>query len=632
MKRFILFLGGIVSMILAVLPSVSEAADRPHILWITSEDNGPHLGAYGDPYATTPNLDGLAARGMIYLNAWSTAPVCAPARTTIISGMYPTSTGSQHMRSMTRLPEGFRMYPQFLREAGYSCSNNSKEDYNLQKPGKVWDDSSNEGHWRNREPGQPFFAIFNFTTTHESQIRSRPHTKKHDPRKVSVPPYHPDTPETREDWAQYHDKMTEMDARAGELLKQLEEDGLAGDTIIFYYGDHGSGMPRSKRWLYNSGLRVPLIVYVPPKFAHLAPEGYVAGGSSRRLVGFIDLAPTVLSLVGIKPPDYHQGHAFMGPHATEAPEHLFGFRDRMDERYDLSRAVRDERYLFIRNYMPHRPQGQYLDYMFQTPTTRVWKEMYDAGKLEAPRTHFWEPKLVEELYDIENDPHQVHNLTGSPGHRPVLDRLRKAHRDHVLEVRDLGFLPESEIHTRAAEGTPYEYGQSRDYRLGRILDVAQVAASNDPGALGTLRRRLEDSDPAVRYWAVMGFLIRGEEAVGETRASLRLALEDDSPSVRVLAAEALGRHGNVVDLELSLKVLAAHADLRKDGLFVALLALNAIDGLGGKAAPIAGTIRELPTRDPVLDNRLSGYAQRLVEKILEDLAKLEAEKLEAEEN
>ncbi|MBZ0256690.1 sulfatase, partial [bacterium] len=338
-------------------PAHAADDDRPNILWITSEDNGPHMGCYGDSFADTPNLDSLAKKSVIYMNAWSTAPVCAPARTTIISGMYPPSTGSEHMRSMSHLPQGFKMYPQYLREAGYYCTNNSKEDYNLEKPGQVWDDSSKKAHFRNRADGQPFFAIFNFTTTHESQIRKRPHKQVHDPNKVRVPAYHPDTPEVRQDWAQYYDKMTEMDAQAGEILAQLEEDGLTDNTIIFYYGDHGSGMPRSKRWPYNSGLSVPMILHIPEKYKDLRPPDYKRGGSSDRLVGFIDLAQTVLSLAGIKPPAHMQGHAFAGKYTQPEPEYAYGFRGRMDERYDMVRVVRNQQYLYIRNYMPHKIYG-----------------------------------------------------------------------------------------------------------------------------------------------------------------------------------------------------------------------------------------------------------------------------------
>ncbi|VAX37786.1 Sulfatase, partial [hydrothermal vent metagenome] len=227
------------------LQAADKQQSRPNILWITSEDNGPHLGCYGDTYAQTPHIDGLAKKGVIYLNCWSTAPVCAPARTTLITGMYPPSLGAEHMRTMINLPKGIQMYPQYLRKAGYYCTNNSKTDYNLVEPGQVWNASSRKAHWKNRKPGQPFFAIFNHTISHESKIRNKPHTLIHDPAKVRVPAYHPDTPEVRHDWAQYYDRITEMDAKVGRNLKELADAGLTDETIIFYYGDHGSGMPRS---------------------------------------------------------------------------------------------------------------------------------------------------------------------------------------------------------------------------------------------------------------------------------------------------------------------------------------------------------------------------------------------------
>src|SRR5438876_6433593 len=226
--------------------------------------------------------------------------------------MYAPSTGAEHMRSMVPYPAGKQMFPQLLRAAGYYCTNNVKEDYNLAKPGKVWDESSRNAHWKNRKPPQPFFAVFNSVKSHESQIRTRPHKQVHDPAKVRVPAYHPDTPEVRQDWAQYYDVITEADTDAGTRLSEVERAGLANDTIVFYFADHGSGMPRSKRWPYNSGLQVPLVVYFPEKWRSLAPPEYRPGVKSDRLVSFVDLAPSVLSLAGIKPPEWMQGHAFAG--------------------------------------------------------------------------------------------------------------------------------------------------------------------------------------------------------------------------------------------------------------------------------------------------------------------------------
>ena len=604
----------------AALITAGAAAQRPNILWITSEDNGPHLGCYGDEYADTPEIDGLAAKGMIYLNAWSTAPVCAPARTTLISGLYPPCTGSEHMRSMTVLPPGMKMYPQYLREAGYYSTNNKKEDYNLEKPGKVWDESSGRAHWKKRKPGQPFFAIFNHTVSHESQIRRRPHVAVHDPAKVRVPAYHPDTPVVRRDWAQYYDKLTEMDARVGRNLRELQDAGLAEETIVFYYGDHGSGMPRSKRWPYNSGLHVPLVVHIPEKFQHLAPPGYRPGGKSDRLVGFIDLAPTLLSLAGIEPPEHFQGHAFMGK--FETPERLFlhGFRGRMDERYDMVRTVRDKRYIYIRNYMPHKIYGQYVAYMFQTLTTRVWKELHDQGKLAPPRTYFWGTKLPEELYDLENNPDEVNNLARSGAHHEHLERLRKAQREHALKIRDVGFLPEDEIHSRSKGSTPYEMGHDRaKYPLERILEMAELASSLEKGAVPRLVKGLGDGDSGVRYWAAMGMLMRGKEAVEGARDSLRRALEDASASVRVIAAQALGQYGSREDVDRALSILLAAADLERNGVFISILALNAIDALDDRAAGVKRAIEALPGQDPSVKRRLRSYVPRLLEKITADL-------------
>ena len=600
-----------------VLAGPAAGDERPNILWITCEDTGPQLGCYGDPYAETPNLDRLAARGMRYLHAWSNAPVCAPARTTIITGVYPTSTGSEHMRSLVDMPAMMKMYPQLLRERGYYCTNNSKEDYNLKARGRVWDDSSGKAHWKNRGPGQPFFAVFNITVSHESQIRARPHTLRHDPAKVRLPAYHPDTPEVRHDWAKYYDIVTEMDAQAGRRVRELEEAGLADNTIVFFYGDHGSGMPRSKRWPYDSGLHVPLIVVVPEKFKHLAPKEYAAGVASDRLVGFVDLAPTLVSLAGAEPPDWMQGHAFMGRFEAPPQPYLYGFRGRMDERYDMVRSVRNERYVYVRNYMPHLIYGQYLDYMFQTPTTRVWKRLYDEGKLAPPRTYFWEPKPAEELYDLQADRDEVHNLVDSPQHQAVLNELRKAHREHVLRIRDVGFLSEAEQHRRADGTTMYELGHDPSrYPLEKILAMADLASSRTPEVLSQLQRGLKDEDSGVRYWAVMGLLIRGRAAVEAGREDLRAALKDDSPTVRILAAWALGQYGSDADLALALPVLKSLAPPDTNGAYASILDLNAIDALGPRAAGLAGFLRTMPTKDPSAVGRANGYVDRLLEEIL----------------
>ncbi len=605
------------------LGALSRAAEapRPNVLWITCEDIGPHLRACGDEYSVTPNLDALAGRGTIYRNAWSNAPVCAPARTTIISGLYPPSTGAENMRSLVKLPAGMRMFPQFLRESGYYCTNNAKEDYNLEKPGKVWDVSSKQGHWRNRAAGQPFFSVFNLEITHESQIRTRPHRWVHDLAKVRIPAYHPDTREVREDWAQYYDNITTMDGQAGAILENLRKDGLADDTIVFFYGDHGSGMPRSKRWPYNSGLNVSIVVHVPEKFRSLTAPEYRDGTQSDRLVGFVDLAPTMLSLAGIEPPAYYQGRAFLGKYNTPERPYNYGFRGRMDERYDLVRTVRDKRYVYIRNYMPHKIYGQYIDYMFQTPTTRVWKKLYDEGKLNPAQSRFWETKPAEELYDLQKDRDEVNNLAESAEHRAILERLRKAQQQLAADVRDVGFIPEGDMQKRAAESSPYEVGHDRARcPLERITAAAELAASLKAEALPALVKAYGDVDPAVRYWAVMGVLMRGKGALRQARPMVDQALTDSSPFARIAAAEILGRYGDDSGARKALAVLLELAPADRNGAHVSLCALNAIDALGQKAKPARAAIEKLTLIDEKADERVQKYGVSVAQKILADLA------------
>jgi arylsulfatase A-like enzyme len=594
------------------------AAERPNILWITSEDNGPHLGCYGDTYADTPHLDALAARGLVYLNAWSNAPVCAPARTAIITGMYPTSLGAQHMRSFVPLPNSIRLLPQYLREAGYYCTNNAKEDYNVQPHGRVWDESTGRAHWRGRRDGQPFFAVFNFTTTHESQIRLRPHRLVHDPAQVRVPAYHPDTPEVRRDWAQYYDKLTQMDRQAGQILRQLEADGLADDTIVFYFGDHGPGMPRCKRTPYNSGLNVPLIVSFPEKWRQLAAKEYAPGDKTDRLVAFVDLAPTILSLAGIGPPAHMQGRAFHGQITASPNSYLHGFRDRMDERYDMVRSTRDKRYVYVRNFMPHRRYGEHVAYMFETPTTQVWQRLVEDGKLSPVQARFWQTKPAEELYDLQADPDEVNNLANSPEQQDTLARLRGATHDFLIETRDAGFLPEPLMQELAANGTIFDMAQDPSrYAIEKIITVAETATSGQPTATGELLDALESPNAAIRYWAILGLLIRGEDAVAQASEQLRALLVGNPSCVAIAAAEALARYGQEPNRAKAAEVLVELADVIRHGPFTSTMALNALDAIGPAARPVAQRIKALNTTDARFSQRMrsTDVATRLIDHI-----------------
>ena len=599
--------------LLNALQTAPASGPRPNILWLTCEDTGPHLHACGDDYSVTPNLDQFCTRASLYMNAWSNFPVCAPARTTIISGVYPPATGAEHMRSMTHMPAGWKMFPGYLRDVGYYTSNNEKEDYNLEKPEGTWDDSGKKAHWRNRPANKPFFSVFNFLITHESQLRTRPHKFVHDPAKVRVPAYHPDTPEVRQDWAQYYDNITTMDGQAGQMLADLEKDGLANDTIVIFFGDHGSGMPRSKRWPYNSGLNVCIAVHIPEKFRHLAPKDYLPGQKNNRHDSFVDLAPTMLSLAGVKPPDFHQGEAFLGPHATAPRSHVFGFRGRMDERYDCVRTVRDQRFIYIRNYMPHKIYGQHLDYMWETPTTQVWERMYKEGKLNAAQSKFWQTKPVEELYDLANDRDEINNLASAPEHQATLRSLRSALRQNELKIKDIGLLSEAEIHSRGKGSSPYEAGHNpKTFDAAGILDAAELASANDPNAVTKLTKALKHPDSGVRYWAAMGAVIRGAKATEVMREALTTALSDANPSVRIAAGEALAHYGTEPDAAKALEVLMSLADPAKNGAYLSMQALNAIDASGLRATPFKARIRAFPKTDPNAPDRVkTEYVTRL---------------------
>lgn len=604
----------LLSAFAALLVHSLTAAEQPNILWLTSEDHGPHMGCYGDKYATTPNVDALASRGMLFKKCWSNGPVCAAARTTIIAGMYPPSTGGEHMRSMTQMPKGTKMYPQFLREAGYYCTNNSKEDYNLEKPEGVWDESSGKAHWKNRRQGQPFFAIFNEQCSHESQLRKRPHQQVHDPKGVRVPAYHPDTPEVRQDWAQYYDKVTEADASAGERLKEIEAAGLAEDTIIFYYADHGSGMPRNKRWPCNSGLHVPMVVYFPPKWQHLAPKEYGAGVQSDRLVSFVDLAPTLLSIIGVKPPEWMQGHAFAGKHQAEPQPYVYGFRGRMDERYDTVRSVTDGRFVYVRNFMPHLSQAQHVSYQFQTPTTQVWWKLFHEGKTTPEQAIFWrQPKDAEELYDLQSDPDEVHNLAGRPEHAETLARLRQAQEELAVKICDVGLLPEGEMHQRAEGTTPYDMGHDQAlYPVKRVLSIAGAASSMKPEVIPELKAAFADKDSAIRYWAVMGTLMRGAEGVSQLHQELVVATRDSSSYVQIPAHWALAKHGSFQERAASLSALAQLSDWSRHNVFTAMSALCAIGDLGDAAKGVLEDLKKLPKKGASPDPRFDSYVSRLL--------------------
>jgi arylsulfatase A-like enzyme len=450
-------------------PSVlGQAPARPNILWISNEDMSPRLGVYGDALARTPVLDRFAAQAVRYTRAFTTAPVCAPSRAAIITGLSQNAIGAQHMRTTeNRVPElpgpylavppfYVKAFPEYLRAAGYFTSNRSKTDYQFGEPFTIWDQVGGQAHWRNRrDPTQPFFSVFNLTVTHESQIFPSSPARKGkalvtDPARVPVPPYYPDTPLVRQELARMYDNIADMDGQVGAILQQLEADGLADNTIVFFWSDHGDGIPRSKRSLYDSGLRVPLMIRWPKA---LAPAGATPGSVRDELVSFLDLAPTVLAAAGVAVPVHMQGRVLAGPGAGPAPEYVFAARDRMDIEYDMMRSARDGRFLYIRNFHPELPYVGHIIYRNQSDIMQEWFRLQAEGALTGPpalwmRTH----RPAEELYDTAADPHQIHDLSAEPAHQPTLARMRQAVQTWMARIDDQGLINEPELIQRMWPG------------------------------------------------------------------------------------------------------------------------------------------------------------------------------------
>ncbi|MBL9186625.1 MAG: sulfatase [Opitutaceae bacterium] len=577
MNRFLLALTALLFFPLASL--CAAGTQRPNILWLVSEDNDPLLASYGDRLAHTPTLDKLAREGVLYERCFA-QPVCAPSRFTLITGMYAATAGpAQHMRAQGKIPSWLKGFPALLRESGYYASNNAKTDYNspLGLP-DAWNESSKTAHWRKRPaPSQPFFSVFNHEVTHESCLFSEKELPldfpSMDPANVRIPPYQPDTPEIRADWARYYNHIRLMDEQIAAKLRDLEKDGLTDNTIVFYYSDNGGVLPRSKRFLQESGTHVPLIVYYPPKWRHLAPAA--PGSRIKEPVSFVDFAPTVLSLAGVKIPAYMQGRAFAGPAKAAPNEFVFTTRDRMDERYDMMRSVVDSRWLYIRNFRPDIAYVQPLEYMFKARGYQSWARMAAEGKLTAATAQFWGEKPTEELYDMHADPDSVHNLARTPAHRATLDKMRAALRQRMLEIKDNGLLPEGS----ALEG----YDASRvpgAWPMERVLDLALLASERDAANLPKFIEALGDASEPIRWWAAQGCaMLRGKILPAET--ALLRSLEDNSGAVAVAAAEALARHGR---RDAALPVLARWAQAT-DAPAAILHAGNVLDRLGEIARP-----------------------------------------------
>ena len=523
---------GVLLMLHACL--VGAAEQKPNILWITGEDmSAKWLGCYGNQQIKTPNFDKFAKEGFLYTRCFAHSPVCAPARSGWITGIHPVSAGTIYMRSQNELPTALIWYPDALRANGYFAANSTKTDYNTsnRKVGgfgggknegtvgnyvNTWD-SYDDTAWQNpsRKPNQPFFQVDNSAGCHESYLHKDKDTNEEfAPAAMQLAPYHPDIPEMRLDYARYTAGVMKADKAFGNILAKLEADGLAEDTIVVFTSDNGGVIGRSKRFLFGSGTRVAFMVRIPEKFKYLWPAEK-SGVRIDRLISFIDMPKTWLAITKSAIPPEMQGNVFLGEKQDPPREYVFLARERMDEVPDMQRALRDDRFLYIRNYEPFRPNGQYLEYLWKAPSMRAWEGYHKAGKTDAITGAFFRPKPAEQLFDCESDPDNVRNLANDSAHAERLARMREGLKQQQTTLHDCGFLPEGILVQRAKQNKTTIYELIRNPKLydqQGYMKAADAANFARPADLPKLVALLGSSDEGYRYWGVIGCIQLGKQA------------------------------------------------------------------------------------------------------------------------
>ena len=496
---------------------------KPNILWITSEDNSIEwISCYGSKNAKTPNIDQLAKEGFRYLYCFDNGAVCAPTRSSWITGMHSISNGTQPMRSGFEIPATISFYNELLQKAGYFTSNCSKTDYNLRgpkgrNPKEFWDYSGGDyaGTWKKRKEGQPFFTVYNIGDSHESRAFGDHKDESVDPEKMILAPYHPDLPEMRNTYAKYASAISRMDSLVGQAIENLKQDGLYENTIIVYNSDHGGVLARSKRFLYSSGIHCPLIVRIPEKMKALYPKGKTPGSTMDRIVSFIDMPKTWVSLTGAEMTDNFQGRIFLGPNTEPESQYHFSWRERADERFDNVRVMRDKQFAYHKNYAPFAPNGQYLAYMHNMKATGAWERHHLAGKTNAVTGRFFEPRPSEEFYDNFKDFHNIDNQIDDPLHQTKIKELKKELRRQQLKYFDSGLMPEEMRNRIIKEKNTTVYAFVRDpklYPLAQYLDYSDLALTRKKKNLKTFTKGLADEDPVKRYWSVIGLLLLEKQA------------------------------------------------------------------------------------------------------------------------
>ncbi len=543
------FLFALIALIFCSCAQKQTTLAPPNIVWLTSEDNSKHYMSLFDEHGVeTPNIESLAEQGVTFTRAFSNAPVCSAARSTLISGCYgPRIASHYHRRAqMVPMPQGIDMYPAYLKKAGYYTTNNNKEDYNIVKGDNVWDESSKKATWRNRTEGQPFFHIQNFGITHEGQLFFNEQALKGADTLTNrddcfVFPTHPNTEVFRYTNARYRDKIITLDKQIGALINKLKEDGLMENTFIFYYGDHGGVLPGSKAYLMEVGLHVPLVVYVPEKYKHLV--NIERGTKNDAFVSFVDFGATILNLAGAEIPEGIDGQPFLGEDVTagdlESRNETYGYADRFDEKYDMVRSVRVDHYKYIRNYQPFNFDGLWNDYRYKQMGYRQWLEMFKAGKLNKAQSLFFETKDPEALYDLNTDPFETNNLAASSDYKEILLNMRGKLNTWVKDMPDLSFYPEHYLIKNAFDN-PVAFGQAHKNDINEYIDIANLELVDFETARPQIKAALSSDDAWKRYWGIIVCSRFKDEAKEFLPLIKNMAKSDAELINRVRAAEFMG--------------------------------------------------------------------------------------------
>ncbi len=529
---------------------VGEKTDKPNIVWIISEDNSSdYLQLYSERGAKTPAIEKLAQQGITFDNAYSNGAVCSVARTTLATGVYAPKMASQYHRASftVNVPEGGQLIHQYLQDIGYYTTNNSKLDYNLnylQHGAETWHESGHSATWQNRKNNkQPFFHIQTIKDTHESRLlfnqkNIRENKHKYNLGEIKLAPYLPDTDVSRYTHAFYNEKIRVMDSKVSDIINDLEKAGELENTFVFYFGDHGGVLPRSKGYIYDSGTRVPLVVRVPKNYKHLVNSP--THSRIQNIVEFVDLSATTLHIAGVDIPEYIDGKAFLGKnvHLNKAEPHNIAllYADKMGEKFDLVRGLRKGKYKYIRSYQPYLPDGLSNNYRFEMLAYKEWVELYKTSQLNATSSAFFKPKSPELLFDVSNDPHEITNLANNPEFKNVLLEMRDSLNSTLTDLPDLGFYPESYLAQHITNQQPIAFGQRNKQELSQLINIANLQVLPYRQARSGIINALKSSKPMMRYWGVTVAASFGEQA-SELWPLIKPLINDNLAIIRTRTAE-----------------------------------------------------------------------------------------------